>query len=71
MSKWISVKDRLPSDGKAKLVWCPERHNIYCACYEEANEEGKWFIFGGWRGEGLEKIEPVTHWMPLPDPPKD
>lgn len=30
-------------------------------------EEGAWNSRGHWRGR---KMEPPTHWMPLPEPPK-
>lgn len=66
MNHWISVKKILPQDDRAVLVYCPERKNIYCAFYESANRT--WGHFGG-----LNRIleHDVTHWMPLPWPPKE
>jgi hypothetical protein len=58
---WISVKDRMPSDGDSVLVW------------------GCGFIEIGWYNEDLRTWQAedfnyddgeVTHWMPLPEPPK-
>lgn len=60
-TRWVPVSERLPKEGMAVLVWCPERKNIYCACYEEK----QWWIFGAY----FKKIElDVIAWMPLPEP---
>lgn len=58
---WISVEDRLPEEGQSVLVhyvdgWMPVAHLL----------NGKWYQSGGetsWLS--------VTHWMPLPEPPKE
>ena len=59
---WISVEDRLPEGAKGVLVWEPICKNIY-TMYWEDNE---WRFFGG-RGKTYYNI---THWQPLPQPPK-
>ena len=59
--KWISVEDRLPEEGQSVIVhyldgWMPIAHLL----------NGKWYQSGGetsWLS--------VTHWMPLPEPPKE
>lgn len=59
-SRWISVKERLPEKGKYVMVFWYETCRI-----------------GEWSGEkwldqdGLEFIDPVNHWQPLPEGPKE
>ena len=68
-SKWISVEERLPEmyeDGSADIVLVTDGQFIHMAAY--SNE--KWYF-----AECGEMKEPmfykVTHWMPLPEPPKE
>jgi len=60
-NKWIPVRERLPEDKQAVLVWCPQYKNIYCAYLEKE----QWWIFGA-----FVQIVPneVIAWMPLPEP---
>ena len=63
MSDWISVKDRLPGYGKSYLVItpCSNIHIAYMLSYNN-----------GWHSSrGVDVVLPVTHWMPLPAPPKE
>jgi len=81
MSEWISVKERLPERiddyivvVKLKYDWEREygvvvdvaTFNPYC---ENPYIDGCWNTFNDWY-EGQEYIH-VTHWMPLPEPPKE
>lgn len=65
MSEWISIDDRLPEYGKDCLVWCVFKaameHNVAFLSDEEGwiTTEADWNIDYA-----------VTHWMPLPEPPK-
>ena len=56
-NRWISVEDRLPDEDDKCLVW--NGHHIFVAIY--------------W-GDGVWKFDSyaceITHWMPLPEPPK-
>lgn len=75
MSEWISVKDRLPEEHEDYIVVaCDEG----CQC-----GEGIWystvvvvadFYKGCWtwehNGTEYDISDIVTHWMPLPEPPK-
>lgn len=60
MSEWISVEDRLPESSWQKeiVVW-----------------NGKWsrvghYITGIFVSPHDEVLDGITHWMPLPEPPK-
>lgn len=56
---WISVKDKLPGPLEDVLV-CYTCGKVTC---------GYKHYSGDWSLEGL--YGPVTHWMPLPEPPKE
>ena len=62
--EWISVDDRLPQDNSDALAYLSigEESRICPANYAK----GVWFdcIFD------MPVTESVTHWMPLPQPPK-
>jgi len=68
MSEWISVKDRLPDDDEnyyeAVLVYC-----VYGGCKE--CDVAYLTTTKNWLDEKCNAQIPVTHWMPLPEPPKD
>lgn len=63
--EWISVHDRLPELEKEVLVY-DSFGNMYIG-----------LITDGWKGlywvdeECINISDIVTHWMPLPEPPKD
>lgn len=60
--KWIPINEQLPEQSTSVLVWCPERKNIYCACYEDK----EWWVFGSpWEAIS----DKIVAWMPLPKPP--
>lgn len=64
---WISVNDRLPDEAGQYLV-------AYHPCYWDMVHTDKTFIgmdtFRGKTAWAKKKYQRVTHWMPLPDPPK-
>ena len=70
--KWISVKDRLPDVSDEFLDWsqhivCLKNKAVIIMEYHTLNGTHRWF----YQGVGEEnKFNPVTHWMPLPEPPK-
>ena len=69
--KWIPVTERLPEEEGWYLVYTtPNREHksinkaMFCKGYAWSNGEPYWRGAGGhWAN--------VTHWMPLPEPPKE
>ena len=66
VQEWISVKDMLPDYFTSVLVWCPGNKCIYAA-YRNVRQE--WYTFDDTIA-GHVVVNMVTHWMPLPQPPK-
>ena len=66
LNGWISVQDRLPDYFTSVLVWCPGNKCIYAA-YRNARQE--WYTFDDTIA-GHVVVNMVTHWMPMPNPPK-
>lgn len=67
--KWISVEERLPDDHGDFLtkIHCDNVDWIEVNTFDHTEEE--WWHYAGNRT--VEATEFVTHWMPLPEPPKD
>jgi hypothetical protein len=63
VQEWISVKDRLP-EKKGTFLVCT-KNDFYCT----KNIAKVRFYDGEWHGTGGIWSN-VTHWMPLPEPPK-
>ena len=59
-SAWISVEDRQPETETTVLI-CTKRGDIFSSW--ASNEDVFWFY-------GEEEDNRVTHWQPLPEPPK-
>ena len=68
VARWVSVKTQLPLGGEQVLI---------CLQYPDGNQEvtlgeywdkadGEEHGWGGFGGNGV-----VTHWVPLPGPPKE
>ena len=69
--KWVSVKERLPEKGGKYLTAFKDgcvTDNFFMAPtgekFKEAHPNGKWYWNETDRGG-------ITHWMPLPTPPKE
>lgn len=77
--EWISVKDRLPCGPITCIIYIIEydkvrKQTFYhvdaaCFCFDDCYIDGHWSTFNDW-DEGTPEFK-VTHWMPLPEPPKD
>lgn len=66
-SEWVSVEDRLPDTAGEFLV-------VYHPCYgDKVTSEIRVGIdsFRGKTAWAKRKYQRVTHWMPLPKPPKE
>lgn len=65
--EWLPI-DTAPKDGTEILIFEPKHYNnddaIYVVIY---TRKGKWVES---QGELYHTFYP-THWMPLPDPPKE
>ncbi len=70
MSKWISVKDRLPESNELVLVIASgkpkDNITLYGACELAEYYDSYGWILEMWP-EWMGAV--VTHWMPLPEPP--
>ena len=59
--EWISVEDALPEEDVRVLVWLSkENPSKYTRIDTDRMLGGEWVRWGRY----------VTHWMPLPQPPK-
>ena len=56
-----------PRDGVSLILACADDVGPYIVYFDRFNEGGK----GGWRDSAFGDICHPTHWMPLPDPPKE
>jgi hypothetical protein len=66
MAEWISVKDRLPNKD-TEVLCCSVRGDLFIGKYLEAIYTEDVYVFvdtNRWDARS------VTHWMPLPEPPK-
>jgi hypothetical protein len=59
VQEWISVKDRLPEDASTVL-----------AIDSDGTISSAYYV-GRWHSGGDLDEDAVTHWMPLPEPPKE
>lgn len=66
---WISVKERLPEMYKAVLGYAPYHKNVWAVTMRE---NGEWYIWSPLSRRYDPDFEgPITHWMPMPEPPKE
>ena len=64
VQEWISVDDRLPEPWEQVLIY--SRHD-FCESAFYIGVPGEWC--STWNHEMLD-ADSVTHWMPMPNPPK-
>ena len=64
VQEWISVDERLPEEKANCIVYYKhafcydENHVGICVCFYDGNEFD------------MDSLHKVTHWMPMPHPPK-
>ena len=64
VQEWISVDDRLPEEKTNCIVYykhafCDDENHVgICVCFYDGDEFQ------------MDSLHKVTHWMPLPNPPK-
>lgn len=68
--RWIPVAEQLPGDNQDVLVmvhWRDYQEDMMC--YGRKSKT-RWFLWNGELAEIFNGFD-VTHWMPLPQPPKE
>lgn len=65
--EWISVKDKLPTDTMGSCLVCLKNKMVTELNYSNFQKSWRWFHLDL---GNIPKGNPVTHWMPLPKPPK-
>jgi len=71
---WISVKDKLPEGDETVILF--GRRMLQRGFFVEPGHRSEGYmdvwVSCEWDGcGGYEEFEEVTHWMPLPEPPKE
>ena len=74
--KWISVKERLPEPSTYVLALTAPGalsvgQNVIVADYIHPKREERGVFVIAYTPYADQYILPVTHWMPLPEPPKE
>ena len=73
-TKWISVKDKLPEDNQMVIGYTPVDGYMFVGYLTHSKWgdilEEKWHIITAMRSD-RRITKRVTHWMPLPELPKE
>lgn len=66
--QWISVEDRLPEESKEVLIYLPEYNSVETASLFTIPSLNlkEWT-----QDEDAFMLDEVSHWMPMPEPPKE
>ena len=77
--RWIPVKERLPTEEE-KLYLCFAKGGYQRICLWTDDIFGLCSVLGSYKNTGAEwgwsvhtkpRYDEITHWMPLPEPPKE
>ena len=72
MEQWISVKERLPKSCTGCLIYHKKRKTTLRAVIYNDGYRKRTYHFNVYDVNGSNRIEldEVSHWQPLPNPPK-
>jgi hypothetical protein len=72
VQKWIPVTERLPEGAELVLIHCKNGAMFVGYCGKQyCDYERRWRIKTALNSTKLLNLGRVTHWMPLPQPPKE
>ena len=71
--RWISVEERLPENDANVLVYAIGNNENSCIAMTSYTHNLHGFHIEGWRSpwQYFFHEHKITHWMPLPEPPKE
>lgn len=70
--RWISVTERLPEKYIGEWLCYTDDGKIMILPYDTPGDGSKECVFYAWDDDGYSyQTFNVTHWMPLPEPPKE
>lgn len=71
--EWVKCSDKLPEDGVEVLVYTPITKSITVAylTYDHDDNPIVYFIIDFDENDQNISLKDITHWMPLPEKPKD
>lgn len=70
VNRWIPCSERLPEENEYVLAFVKRKHSISRAILSVLIE-GEWKIGVNDCSGGFNVVGVITHWMPLPEPPKE
>lgn len=69
--KWISVKDKIPPAFEPIIAVHRWGHGELQSMFGQCDDDSFFFYWKDGRNYKILYIENLTHWMPMPKPPKD
>ncbi len=72
MPQWISVKDRLPEINQQFIAFVENKEVCNCSRYQNRSSDNSPSFYASTKtGLLICGLESISHWMPLPEPPKE
>ena len=69
---WISVKDRLPEINQQFIAFVENKEVCNCCRYQNRSSDNSPTFYASTKtGLLICGLESISHWMPLPEPPKE